>query len=480
MGVTTFLRRNHSFLFLNVLIVPILAALTYFSILSPGMLAVSVVLVNTLPKVEELKRRWETSEHRDKVKERTQWFNQELESFEALFQDDILETEEYGTENLVNYAESAIDSTEQIYLPLLYIYLSEKSNFELENHERTTLQKKLQTSLKGVSLVHPTEDDIRLAWGAHQLLCEASEPYTIDPPDKEFMETDCFEERFVHGFLHKEQVISELTSRHEELADYRHTLSQLYDSGKLSKFGIQQALLELEEELSYVLTDKTHYFILINEIMNDTEIIDDIEEAVVSEGDDVYTGSLMLNGGMTSMVLCVCDVSWETEEFYEQFVKEPFESYHADGVLSVHRAKFEGGSIFKQRYEETEPSGNILRGIESRNLLTTGEVAATMNLKEKLIESYLSTDELLSVLPLNLFLPDLPSEKKERLIENNEEIKQKFGIQQLTDWANPNYPAEEIGRHLHQQYFPQDTEEKWIENTEKIVSEAKNVSKALS
>ncbi|WP_232688572.1 hypothetical protein [Halobacterium zhouii] len=480
MGVETFLRRNYSFLLLNVLIVPVLAALTYLSILSPGLLAISVVLVNTLPKVEELRRRWRTSEHRDRVKDRTEEFNQELQSFEALFQADILDTEEYGAENLINYTESVIDPGQQIYLPLLYIYLSKKSNFELENHERTTLQKKLQTSLKGVSLVHPTEDDIRLAWGAHQLLCEASRPYTIDPPDKGFMETDCFEERFVHGFLHKEQVISELTSKHEELADYRHTLSQLYDSGKLSKFGIQQALLELEEELSYVLTDKTHYFTLINDDMKDSGVIDDIEENIISTGDDTYTGSFMVNGGMASLVLCVCDESWETKEFYEKFIKEPYERCQTDGVLSIHRAKFEGGTIFKQQYEETEPTGNILRAIKSRNLLTTGEVAATMNLREKLIESHLSTDELLSVLPLNLFLPDLPSTKKEILIEKNEKIKQKFGIQQLTDWANPNYTAEEIGQHLHQQYFPEDSEDEWVENTEKIISEAEDINQALS
>lgn len=480
MGITTFLRMNQAFLFINILIVPILAALTYLSILSPGLLAASVVLVNILPKVEDLKRRWETSEHRDEVKKRTEKFNQELRTFEERFQDDILETGKYGTENLINYTESVIDAEEKTYLPLLYIYLIEESDFELENHEITTLQKNLQTTLNGFSLIHPTDEDVRLAWGAFQLLCDGDEPYDLNPPNEEFLETDCFQKKFVHGYIHKEQVISKLTSQHEELSEYRNTLSQLYDSGKLSKFGIQQALIELEEELSYVLTDKTHYFVLMNELQQDTEIKDDIIESVESDGNDVYTGSLNLSGGMYSLLLCVCEESWGTSEFYERFLKEPYERYPDDGFLTVHRAKFEGESVFRKRYENTDPSPNVLRGIQSKNLLTTGEKAATVNLREKLIESHLSTDELLSVLPLNLFLPDLPSDKKEILVENNEEIKRKFDIDQLTDWAYPNSNPEEIGGYLNREYFPEDSEDEWIENAEKIIDEAKSVEEALS
>ncbi|WP_139172743.1 hypothetical protein [Halopelagius longus] len=483
MGLVTFLKHNYVYLILDIVLVPILASLTYLSILSPALLAVLVVLVNILPKYRDLIDRWQSAKNRDQLRERTKEFNQSLRSFEAKFEQDFLELEELGSENLINYAESVIqleeETEEDIYLALLYIYLEEESDFSLENHERTSLTQKLQSSLQRFSLVRPTEDDVRLAWGAYQLLCGEPEPYDIEPHNEEFMDTTCFETRFIHEYLHKEQIISLLTSERKEEAEYRNTLAQLYDAGKLSQFGIQQALIELEEELNYVLTDKTHYFILINEIQNDTEIIDDIKQAVLAEGESVYTGSMMLNAGMTSLTLCVCDENWETEEFYDNFVKEPFEKHQADGVLSIHRAKFEGGSIFKQRYEKSEPSGNILRGIESRGLLTTGEVAATLNLREKLIESHLSTDELLSVLPLNLFLPNLPSDQKEVLIENNEGIKTVFEIDRLTDWANPNYTAEEIGRHLHREYFPDDSEQEWIENTEKIIKEAKKVEAAL-
>lgn len=480
MVVTTFLRQNSTYLFLNIVLVPILAALTYLTILSPAILAVLVVLINILPKYEDLQQRWQAAENREQLQDRTEEFNEVLETFESKFDEEFLNLQDLGSENLINYAETTITTRERIYEPLLYIYLRELTDFSLENHERTSLTQKLRSSLRSFSLVRPTDVDLGLAWGVYQLLCDGTEPYVIEPQGEDFMDTTCFQKKFVHEYLHKEQIISRLTSQQEKEAEYRSTLAQLYDSGELSKFGIQQALLELEEELNYVLTDKTHYFILINEIQKDTEIKEDIKDAVLAEGGEVYSGSMMLNAGMTGLTLCVCDESWETKEFYKKFVKEAFEGNPADGVISIHRAKFEGSSVFKQRYEESEPSEKILRGIESRGLLTTGEVAATLNLREKLIESYLSTDELLSVLPLNLFLPDLPSEKKDILIENNEQIKSEFGIDQLTDWANPTSPAEEIGEHLQSRYFPDDSEEEWIENTEKIIQEAKKVDAALS
>lgn len=480
MGFDTFVKQNYVYLGLNVLLVPVLATLTYLRVLPVWLLAVSVVLVNILPKYEDLAQRWQDSENRDLLRERTAEFNEVLESFEEKFVDDFFELKELGSENLINYAESiGIEKDQKIYLPLLYIYLQEESDFSLENHELTSLEQKLQDRLRRFSLVSPSDTDVNLAWGAYQLLCDQAEPYDFDPEDESFMETDCFSQNFIHEYLHKQSIISQLTSQHEEEAEYRNTLAQLYDSGKLSKFGIQQALVEIEEELNYVLTDKTHYFILINDSMKDTELIDDIKDGVLAEGEDVYKGSIMFDGGMSSLTLCICDESWETEEFYNKFVKDSFENHQADGVLSIHRAKFEGGSIFKQRYVDSEPSQRILKGIETRGLLTTGEIAATLNLREKLIESYLSTDELLSVLPLNLFLPDLPSEKKETLMENNEKIKAKYDINQLTDWAYPSYTAEEIGQFLHQHYFQDDSEEEWIENTEQIIEKAKQIDAAL-
>ena len=99
-----------------------------------------------------------------------------------------------------------------------------------------------------------------------------------------------------------------------------------------------------------------------------------------------------------------------------------------------------------------------------------------MNLKEKLIETYLSTNELLSVLPLNLFLPHLNIEKKNIL---NEEIKKKFGISKLTDWANPSYTEKEIAEFIRNNYFPSDSLDEWIKNVNEIIMKSKNVKDVI-
>ena len=118
--------------------------------------------------------------------------------------------------------------------------------------------------------------------------------------------------------------------------------------------------------------------------------------------------------------------------------------------------------------------------MQNTSIFVTGEQTSIVSLQEELIESHLTTDELLSVLPLNLFLPDLPSEKKKTLVEHNEEIKEKFEVSNLTDWAFTNYTPEEIGSYLQQNYFPNDSETEWIENAKMIVEKSENISESLS
>jgi hypothetical protein len=218
----------------------------------------------------------------------------------------------------------------------------------------------------------------------------------------------------------------------------------------------------------------------MNEIQKETEIKDDIEEAVSADERPLYAGSLNVGGAMYSLLLCVSDDDLSTEQFYDRYVRDAYERTNRDGWLSIHRAKFEGNPVFEKRYAQSKPNASVKRGMSSRNILTTGEQAFTVNLREEFIEASLTTDELLSVLPLNLFLPDLESEKKEILMENNEDIKEQFEIRHLTDWANSNYTIEEIGKYLQQEYFPEDDPEFWNQNAEKIVEEASDVQDALS
>lgn len=481
MTVKTFLHENVLFVTIHFTLIPLLAVLTYFSYLPPLALAIGVIALNVLPHYDGLQQRWKTAKHRSRIQKRTANLNAELAAYDEYFQHDLFVLSDYAGDNLVEYIEDSLSPNQRNHLVPLLIYLLEECEFAFENHERTTLKETLRNELHGFSLVDPSTENLQQAWIVYQLLCtHETSSLTMSLPDAEFIQSECFRERFVRPYLQKEKVIAELTSKQKELAEYRMTLSKLYEDGKLNKFGLQQVLADIEVDSAMVLTDQTYFFILINELQHDSSIKEDITDAVEMDGHIIYKGLLGVSGGMYSLLLVVCDEQLSSPEFYAEYIEAAYSVVESDGWLSIHRAKFEGERVFKKKYRTKEPSVNARKGMKTTNVFISGEQSSTVGLQEELIESYLTTDELLSVLPLNLYLPDLPSEKKERLIQNNESIKERFGISHLTDWAHSNHTPEEIGRYLQEAYFPEDSADEWIQHAEQIVIQAGEVSEALS
>lgn len=481
MAIRMFVSQNLIFILIYLIIIPALALLTFFEILPVAGLAAAVIVLALLENFGELANRWETAKHRSRVRRRTKQLNSELQEAQEVLEEDFLDLNEYGGDNLAEYVENAISPDHREYLSPLLVYLLETSSFDFESKEQRTLEEILRRDLHGYSLAEPSDNDVFRSWLIYQILCKDDvTSITDDPSDTDFMDTDCFRNRFVRKYVHKTEVIQELKTEQNELEEYRSTLAKLYENGRLNEFGLHQLVTDIDEYTSLALTDQTHYLILSNEIQYDESFKEIITDAVERDGHEIYSGSLNVSGGLYSLSLAVCDDDYSTREFFTKYVEPALNQTENDGWLSVHRSIMDGESIFREQYNTKEPSKNAKQGMKSRNVLITGERSTTINLKQELIESYLTTDELLSVLPLNLFLPDLPSEKKEKLVEHNDEIKEKFGVTQLTDWAHPNHTPDEIGRFLQQNYFPTDSEQDWVNNAEAIIERAKEVSEALS
>ena len=274
-------------------------------------------------------------------------------------------------------------------------------------------------------------------------------------------------------------MISELTTERQEIRNYKQTLSRLYREGKLNQFGIKQIVSGLKAEIKTARTDKTHFFFFMNQLQRESDIKSNIRSSIERAGGSTYRTKFDIENSYYSTFMAVVDGDKELEAFHEAHIEPHYKETETDGWLSVHKVKLEG-SILKRRYEETQPSDNAKRAIARTNILSEGQEVVTLDLEDKLIESYLSTDELLTVLPLNLFLPDLASEKRDILIENNEEIKTEFSISKLTDWANPTNPPSEIANFLQSNYFPKDSKKEWEENVGRIIDRAKEINQALN
>jgi len=319
-------------------------------------------------------------------------------------------------------------------------------------------------------------------WGAYNIYCKNSNDFSLDNVDDDsFLDDECFIRNFKREYFKKYQFIDEITTKKENLEDYKNTLVKLYENGSLNKYGIHKIVSEIEdEEIEQVIQDKYYYFIVINKIHTNTDFKKRIKAEIRNSGDKVYDGSLFLGEGRFSLLVAVTKNDYNTKKFYDKFVKNIFTNIDKRGIVSVHKCMFFGEKIQKKKKFKPPLHPYFRKAISARDIFNTGSKTVKISFKERLIETYLSMDELLTVLPLNIFLPKLKSEKKEILIENNQEIKEEFNINKLTDWSNPNHTKEEIAEFLVSNYFLDDSLDKWKENVEKIINEAKEVSKALN
>ncbi|WP_248895374.1 hypothetical protein [Haloplanus halobius] len=480
MAIGKFVWRNKWWILIYLIAIPALTLLTRLNHVPSQYLLATIPLLAILGQYNTIQEKFETYKKNRRIERRQKKFDKILRKFEDRFEDSILNFEgAEPSENLIDYCDGVFPEEYEQYLHIFYVYLAEEAEFDLNHFERNSLDDSIISFCRGFDLRNPTDETVQTAWGIHSVLCTTSTEISFDNASADVFDYDCLDERFIRKYVEKERLISELTSERQEIRNYKQTLSTLYQNGKLNEFGIKQILSGFENEIKTARTDKTHFLILMNQLQHDSDIQSKIEDSVKSDGGSTYSIYLRISNSYYSSFLAVVDGDEDISEFYETHVEPYYQETEADGWLSVHKAKFEG-SILERRYEETQPSDNAKKAIARTNILAEGQEVVKLNLEDKLIESYLSTDELLTVLPLNLFLPDLSSEKRETLIQNNEDIKEEFNISKLTDWANPNYPPSEIADYLQRTYFPEDSQQEWEQNVQTVVQRANEVNQALT
>lgn len=480
MAVGKFIWRNKLWILIYLIAIPALSLLTRLDQVPSQYLLASIPLLAILGQYDTVKGKVENFNKNRRIERRQKKFDKTLRKFESRFEDSFLNFEEAEpSENMIDYCDDVFAEEHKQYLHIFYVYLAEEADFGLNHFERNSLDDSIISFCRSFDLRNPKDETIQTAWGIYSVLCSTSTEISLDDASAEVLDNNCLDERFIRKYVEKERLISELTSERQEIRDYKQTLSKLYRNGELNEFGVKQILSGFENEIKTTRTDKTHFLILMNQLQHDSEIQSKIEDSVKDDGGSTYSIHLRISNSYYSSFLAVVDGDEDISEFYETHVEPYYEETEADGWLSVHKAKFEG-SILERRYNETQPSDNAKQAIARTNIFAEGQEVVKLNLEDKLIESYLSTDELLTVLPLNLFLPDLSSEKRETLIQHNEDIKEEFNISKLTEWANPNYPESEIAEYLQSTYFQEDSQEEWEGNVHMIVQRANEINQALN
>lgn len=491
--VQTF-RRQPRIISVYVFLSPLLAVISFLLPLDitgesiAGMLV--IWFLGVAVKYPDLVEAYEKTESRIELERKISMFKEILRDFENRFSEDFISFEDVErTDSLIEFAWDSI--TKNIYREIFLICLRETENFNIEEMEffdYSRFAREASRIREKFNAVNPSDEDMKLAWGIYQFLCEKEKDIVLTGfEDDEFLQSECFESVFVKDYLDKEKMISELKGEKGRINDYRKTLVRLYEDAKLPSEGIYELLGKLEDEkIQKVIPDKTHFFILMNNVqkneVGDTILREKIKDNLQEGGVEAYGIKLNVYGeerAYISGIVAVSPFDYSSKEMYDKFIYPDLLPSENDGFVSVHRSEFKGEMVLKEIYEEGSPSDEVQKSIDSLNIFTSAEKTVTYSLKEKMIDTYLSTDQLLTVLPLNLFLQDLGSDKKDILIDNNEDIKDYAGVERLTDWVSPAESTEDIAKYIQQKYFPEDSVDEWKENVEKIQAEAKEVKKAI-
>lgn len=124
--------------------------------------------------------------------------------------------------------------------------------------------------------------------------------------------------------------------------------------------------------------------------------------------------------------------------FLEEEIKPhiPVEQLN-NGFIAI--IPIEGTELYSIPDKADEISKDYLKeGFESIAAYKTG---VSLNMTELYIESMkdeINVDEILSNIPFNIFVPGITESRKNFLISHYEDLKNKFNITRLSDWANIN------------------------------------------
>ncbi|AUV82221.1 hypothetical protein C2R22_11665 [Salinigranum rubrum] len=161
------------------------------------------------------------------------------------------------------------------------------------------------------------------------------------------------------------------------------------------------------------------------------------------------------------------------ERFLEEAIQPSIPSDHArDGFIAVMPLELADMTI----YPEIEDVDSYLSGTyEALSFLKTGTSEDLSEVISDRVISEIGVSELLSTLPFNVIEPNMNEREKELVIDNYDEIKDRFNIDELFDWADVD--PEQLGKVLTEMDSGENGA-RWRELSESIVEKTQEYSKA--
>ncbi|GEM_PF-5172351 len=268
----------------------------------------------------------------------------------------------------------------------------------------------------------------------------------------------------------------------DQIEEFRKTLAILISRGKLN---IDQIEKRIREKLSKQIHNKSGKAFLI--FANNYQRIPAIKNLLDSYPGVVYSykkphflpESIQY---LHTRIIYPPEDSQNPQRFIENKIKPLIpEDRDGNGFISI--LPIEGTEIYSYPTKvDNIESENVREGFETITAYKTG---MSFNLVEFYIDNLqeeIKVDELLSVIPFNVFVPNIGKKPKNLIIDHYDRLKKEFGIDTLSDWGDVNgkdlkHALVDIDKGRNSDRIFED--DRWDEIATKIITSSKKHQSAI-
>lgn len=226
----------------------------------------------------------------------------------------------------------------------------------------------------------------------------------------------------------------------EQSEEFRRTLSILIKDGKLNVKQLEKNLKErVKSELQKRAVKSKAFLVLSQKFQNIPEVRHALDRFPHVRYSYPKPSRLPENIEYVSTRIIYPSSAFQDAEDFLKNEIEPFipPDKINEGFIAV--LPIEGTELFTipENADDIEKS-HLKEGFESVAAYKTGISIDMTELYMESMKDEINVDEVLSNIPINIFVPNLSESRKNFLIDNYDSLKDKFNVSRLADWANIN------------------------------------------
>jgi len=229
----------------------------------------------------------------------------------------------------------------------------------------------------------------------------------------------------------KDLTFFEIREKLYQSENLRQTLIRLIKDGEFLNWGITRESLErlekdLKKEISYSQT-----FLIIGDNLPE-KLKTYLTEQPGFTGWAPVVRNIPLQGRYSGYIVRPNERFINAKEFLKKIKK--FSKKSEEMVVFIVPLDFINSESYIFPANQSFKSENIQRSFEAVEWFKSGYIVSDADLWCAITRSTITPDELLSVIPFNIFCQGILPCEQEFFIKNYKEVKEKYGINKLTEW----------------------------------------------